>query len=219
MSIASNCRQRLQEIETSERGNRVTVAERLESSPFMLHQRSDEGRLIEAAKSLSPDAWSTIYDTNFPKIYSYIYRRVEDHAAAEDLASHVFLEALRGIAGFRYQGVSLLNWLYRIAHNLTCDHLRRHAAQRVLRLDNGNGSREPQVSDPTEQVDAWQDISRALQRLPDDHQQVLILRFVEGLPAARVAVIMGKRVGTVRVIQHRALGHMRRLLADPRKEK
>jgi RNA polymerase sigma-70 factor (ECF subfamily) len=115
--------------------------------------------------------------------------------------------------------VSLLAWLYRIAHNLTCDHLRRHAARRVVPLDNGHHSREPQVSDAAEQVDTWQDISRALRRLPDDQQQVLILRFIEELPVAAVAVIMGKRVGTVRVIQNRALGRMRRLLADPRKEK
>jgi RNA polymerase sigma-70 factor (ECF subfamily) len=196
----------------------VTVAER-SGSLLILHRGTNEQQLIEAARSLSPEAWSAIYDTNFPKIYNYVYRRLEDHAAAEDLASHVFLEALRGIARFNYRGVSLLAWLYRIAHNLTCDHLRRNAARPVVHLGNGNGSHEPQVSDACEQVDTWQDISRALRRLPDDQQQVLILRFIEGLPVATVAVIMGKRVGTVRVIQHRALGHMRRLLADPRKEK
>ena len=196
----------------------MTVAER-SGSLLILHRGTNEQQLIEAARSLSPEAWSAIYDTNFPKIYNYVYRRLEDHAAAEDLASHVFLEALRGIARFNYRGVSLLAWLYRIAHNLTCDHLRRNAARPVVHLGNGNGSHEPQVSDACEQVDTWQDISRALRRLPDDQQQVLILRFIEGLPVATVAVIMGKRVGTVRVIQHRALGHMRRLLADPRKEK
>jgi len=91
--------QRLQDIEGSERGNRVTVAERSGSSLLILHQRTDEQQLIEAARSLSPEAWSAIYDTNFPKIYNYAYRRLEDHAAAEDLASQVFLEALRGIDG------------------------------------------------------------------------------------------------------------------------
>ncbi len=211
--------QRLQDTQSSERGNRVTVAERSESSLLILHQGSNERQLIEEARALSPEAWSAIYDTNFPKIYNYAYRRLEDHAAAEDLASQVFLEALRGIGGFQYRGVSLLAWLYRIAHNLTCDHLRRNAARPVIHLGNGNGNHEPQVSDAAEQVDTWQDISRALRHLPDDQQQVLILRFIEGLPTAAVAVIMGKRVGTVRVIQNRALGRMRRLLADPRKEK
>ena len=210
--------QRLQDTEGSERDNRVTVAQRSESSLVILHQ-DDERQLIEAARALSPEAWSAIYDTNFPKIYSYVYRRLEDHTVAEDLASHVFLEALRGIGGFQYRGVSLLAWLYRIAHNLTCDHLRRNAARPVIHLGNGNGSHEPRVADATEQVDTWQDVTRAIRRLPEDHQQVLILRFIEGLPVATVAVIMGKREGTVRVIQHRALGHMRRLLADPRKEK
>jgi len=211
--------QQFQDREGSERGNRVTVAERSGSSLFILHQRTDEQQLVEAARRLSPEAWSAIYDTNFPKIYNYIYRRLEDHAAAEDLASHVFLEALRGIRGFQYRGVSLLAWLYRIAHNLTCDHQRRNAARPVVHLGSGNGTHEPQISDASDRVDTCQDLSRALRRLPDDHQQVLILRFIEGLPVATVAVIMGKRVGTVRVIQHRALGHMRRLLADPRKEK
>ena len=207
-----------QDIDGAERSNRVTVAERCGNTLLILHQ-GNEQQLIEAARNLSPEAWSAIYDTNFPKIYSYIYRRLEDHAAAEDLASQVFLEALRGIGGFRYRGVSLLAWLYRIAHNLACDHLKRNAAHKVVPLENGNHSHEPQVSDAAEQVDFWQDVSRALRRLPGDQQQVLILRFIEGLPTAAVAVIMGKRVGTVRVIQNRALGRMRRLLADPRKER
>lgn len=197
----------------------MTIAERSQTASLTTPREDDEERLIEAAKALSPQAWSEIYDTNFPKIYSYVYRRLEDHSAAEDLASHVFLEAVRGIGGFQYRGVSLLAWLYRIAHNLTCDHLRRAAARPVVHLGNGNGNHEPQVSDASEQVDMWQDISRALRRLPDDHQQILILRFIEGLPVAAVAVIMGKREGTVRVIQHRALGQMRRLLTGARREK
>ena len=206
-------------MEGPERGNRVTVAQRSHSSLAIGHEGSEEQRLVEAARALSPEAWSSIYDTNFPKIYSYIYRRLEDHAAAEDLASHVFVEALQGIGRYQYRGVSLLAWLYRIAHNLTCDHIRRHSAHRAVPLVYGNGHYDPQVAAAADQVDAWQDISRALRHLPDDQQQVLILRFVEGLPTAAVAVVMGKRVNTVRVIQHRALGRMRRLLTDPRKEK
>ncbi len=203
--------------EGPERDDGVTIAERSQTS-LITPYKDNEEQLIEAAKRLSPEAWSAIYDTDFPKIYSYVYRRLEDHSAAEDLASHVFLEALRGIGAFQYRGVSLLAWLYRIAHNLTCDHLRRTAARPVVRLGNGDGNHEPQVSDASEQVDTWQDVSRALRRLPDDHQQILILRFIEGLPVASVAVITGKREGTVRVIQHRALGQMRRLLTDSRRE-
>lgn len=197
----------------------MTVAERSQGSTLILHQGLNERHLIEAARSLSREAWSAIYDMNFAKIYGYIYRRVGDHAAAEDLTAQVFLEALRGIGGFRYRGVSILAWLYRIAHNLTCDHLRRHATHRVVPLSDGCPSHEPRVSDVAEQVDTWQDISHALRRLPDDQQQVLVLRFIEGLPSAAVASIVGKRVGAVRVIQNRALGRMRQLLAvDQNKE-
>ena len=196
----------------------MTVAERSQRSVPILHQGRKERQLIEAARSLSREAWSAIYDMNFAKIYAYIYRRLGDHAAAEDLTSQVFLEGLRGIGGFRYRGVSLLAWLYRIAHNLTCDHLRRQTTHRAVPLSNGCPSHEPRVSDVAEQVDTWQDISHALRRLPDDQQQVLILRFIEGLPSAAVASIMGKRVGAVRVIQNRALGRMRQLMAADQKE-
>jgi len=197
----------------------MTVAGRSRDSVLTLRREFDERQLIEAAKELSAEAWSTIYDMHFPKVYSYVHRRLGDKAAAEDLASQVFLEALRGIGGFRYRGVSLLAWLYRIAHNLTCDHLRRRRVHGVVPLDNGHSNHEPQVPDAAEQVHFWQDMSRALRRLSDAQQQVLILRFVEGLPSAEVAAIMGKRVGTVRVIQNRALGRMRELLAaDSRRE-
>jgi len=197
----------------------LTVAGRSQDSVLTLHQGFDERQLIAAAKELSAEAWSTIYDMHFPKVYSYIHRRLGDKATAEDLASQVFLEAFRGIGGFRYRGVSLLAWLYRIAHNVTCNHLRRRGAHGLVPLDNGHSNHEPQVPDAAERVHVWQDISRALRRLSDDQQQVLILRFIEGLPSDEVAAIMRKRVGTVRVIQNRALGRMRQLLAaDSRME-
>src|SRR3990170_5239025 len=84
-----------------------------------------EAALIGRAKQFQPEAWDAIYDTYYPKMYTFLYLHIGDRTAAEDLASQVFEEACKGIHRFQYRGVPLSSWLYRIARNIMVDFLRR----------------------------------------------------------------------------------------------
>ena len=196
--------------------NRREEAEDLQTALSLGQEASKEARLIDAAKSGEPAAWQELYDRFFPKMYTYAYTRIGDRAAAEDIAAQVFLNAWKGIRSFRYRGVPISAWLYRIAHDLSADFLRRRNRIRFEPL--GDGSREAQLKDsgPEEAVVAQQEMIAVLRQLTSEQQQVVVMRFVEGFTLAGVAAATGKSEEAVKALQHRALESLRRRLEKMR---
>jgi len=148
-----------------------------------------EAELIRAAKASLPEAWQEIYRRYYNKMYAYVYCRLNDRASAEDLASQVFLEAFRSIRSFTYRGVPLASWLYRIAHNLSTDFLRRRRRIAFQPLSEATAN-NPGPHDDWEAVDNRAALAAAFPRLTLQQQQVVVLRFVEGLPLAAVAAAL-----------------------------
>jgi RNA polymerase sigma-70 factor (ECF subfamily) len=149
-------------------------------------------------------------------MYAYIYRRVGDVAQAEDLTSELFLRVLNAVQNERTWRDSFVAWLYRIAHNLVVDAYRRRPPPLVPLEDL---PLESDAEDPEEVVQKGADRSwlrAALGRLTADQQQVLALRYGEGLTAKETARIMEKTTGAVEATQHRALAALRRILAKER---
>lgn len=175
-------------------------------------QVHDESLLIERAKRYDQKAISELYKRHVQNIYRYIYYRVGDVNVAEDLTAEVFLRALEGLAGFTYRGVPFSAWLYRIAHARVMDHFRQQARRELLPLDErlvatGKG---PQAA-----VEArldCEELQSAIAQLTTDQQQVIILKFVEGLSNAEAARILGKTEGAVKALQHRALNSLQRTM-------
>jgi RNA polymerase sigma-70 factor (ECF subfamily) len=78
--------------------------------------RNREKRLIEQAKS-DPEAFGVIFDAYYPDIFGYILRRTANVEVARDIASETFFKAFRNLSKFRWRGISISSWLYRIASN------------------------------------------------------------------------------------------------------
>ncbi len=151
-----------------------------------------------------------IYDTHAPRIYRYIYHRLGNRALAQDLTSEVFVRFLRsGTAPD-----NLTAFLYRIAHNLVVDYLRRNPT--VLSLDE---TAVADRADPTDFAEAEMEratLRRAIARLTPEQQQVIVLKFVEDLTNDEIAQTLGKSAGAVKALQHRALQTLRDLLSATR---
>src|SRR3990172_6487131 len=84
-----------------------------------------EADFIRRIKEFQAEAWDELYEEYYPKMYRYLHIHVGDRDAAEELAAEVFEQACKGVRRFRYRGVSLSSWLYRVAHNLMVDWQRR----------------------------------------------------------------------------------------------
>ncbi len=169
-----------------------------------------EEDLVRRAKARDEEAWSQLYDLHYPSLYRYAFARLRSREEAEDLASQVFLEALRSIDSFSYRGRPILAWLYRIARNLIADDMRRKVRkERVANLANGEDGYAPGADASLETME----LLEAISHLTLDQQEVLILRFFMALPAKSAAQLLGKNETAVFALQVRAIGALRRILA------
>jgi RNA polymerase sigma-70 factor (ECF subfamily) len=174
---------------------------------------TDERTLLERAKRYDETALGQLYDRYAPRIYAYIYRRVGDAQAAEDLTSDVFVRVIQAIRAHRPWRTSFQAWLYRIAHNLVVDHYRRRRPVADLELDERLVSAEDDLASAVAERLSHRHLRAAISHLTPDQQQVLALRFGEGVTASQAADVMEKSTGAVEALQHRALAALRRVIA------
>jgi RNA polymerase sigma-70 factor (ECF subfamily) len=172
----------------------------------------DEIRLIQRAKQGDPTAFAELYDRHQPAIYRYIFHQVGNVATAEDLTSEVFVRLVEKIDRFTYRGRPLLAWLYTIARNLVTDHHRRSGRFQSLPLDERLAADTDAPEETVAQKLAQHRLAAAIIHLTEEQRQVILLRFVEGLDNKTVAQVLGKSIGAVKALQHRALAALRRIL-------
>lgn len=146
-------------------------------------------------------------------MYRYLYVHIGDRDAAEDLAAEVFEQACKGIHRFRYRGVPISSWLYRVAHNLMIDWRRKRGRTPEVPVIG-----EIAGADPTADIAIRDELARALNGLTREQRQVLVLRHIEGHSAASAGEIMGKKENAVRALEFRALASLRRGMSREKKE-
>lgn len=178
-----------------------------------MDSKENEARLVARAVQGDAEAFGALYEMHLDAIYRYVYYRTSNHQDAEDLTETVFLKAWRAIGRYKVGGTPFRAWLYRIAHNAVVDHYRAYQETESLAL-------HPTIPDDTGLVEQqiqqreWTDrLDRVIGRLSPLHQDVLVLRFINGLSHAEVAEILERSSGSVRVLQHRALKELEALLA------
>jgi RNA polymerase sigma-70 factor (ECF subfamily) len=161
-----------------------------------------------------------------------IGRRLQGKADAADLVQEAFLEAHQHISSFRGTSASeLVVWLRRILAGVVANHVRRYLGTRqrdarleqalAVELDDVSGvlQRGPIAphSTPSRQVakrEAFVQLATALEQLPEDYRQVIILRHLESLPFADVAERMGRTVPSVQNLWVRALQRLRQTVGE-----
>ena len=181
--------------------------------PFEATPQSAEQTMIERARDMDGEAWDALYNEHHSAIYRYAHVRVGDKGIAEDLASEVFLQAVRSIGRYRYRGISFRAWLYRIAHNVTADHRRKMASRSRVESPTNVDDLDPSQPDFAPAVDQRGELETAIRQLTDEQQQVVILRFVESLSVAETAVATNRTEGAVKALQHRGVARLRKLMS------
>jgi len=182
---------------------------------MMMHRdisEQEEQKLIERAKECDSSAFARLYEYYYQDIYNYIYYRVPNVSLAEDMTSEVFMKVLESIDSFTFRGFPFSSWLFRIARNLMVDYYRSHPEPVELPLETGVLPLEEDPSDVFERELTQQQLAQALSNLTEDQQQVIILRFVDGLSNTDVAQVLGKSEGAIKSLQYRALSSLSRFL-------
>lgn len=174
---------------------------------------SEERLLIERAKR-DANAFGLVYERYVERIYNYIFYRVGDAQDAQDLTARVFYRALAHIEEYHDRGAPFAAWLYRIAHNLVANWYRDQSRRRQVRLDDAVALVEKSDGPDrlAEQGEERSMLLAAIRQLPDERQDLLILKFVDELSNAEIGRILGRSEGAVKSLYHRTLIALREQL-------
>jgi RNA polymerase sigma-70 factor (ECF subfamily) len=173
-----------------------------------------EEELIRRAQEFDQEALGWLYELFYPKLYNYAYLQLGSVQQAEDLASEVLLRVLESLKGYRFRGVPLSAWVFRIARNYLIDLNRRRQRRPQVSLYEGIPSDEVSPHAAAERAIAQSELRLALTKLTEEQRQVIILKFVECMDNASVARVLGRSQGAVKSLQHRALVSLRKILSS-----
>lgn len=175
---------------------------------------ADNALCIQKAVGGNSGAFGKLYDMYVDRVYRHVYYRVGNVADAEDLTQQVFLKAWQAIGRYRKAASPFIAWLITISHNLVVDFYRTRKDKVYLDAEVVASDLASGPERVTEAHFEQQRLRRAIQKLHGEQQQVVLLRFIEGFGYEEIAALMGKREGTIRVIQHRALANMKHILEE-----
>ncbi len=175
-------------------------------------QPRDDAELVRAAQAGDEGAMAAIYRQHIQAIYRYVYYRVGDTAAADDLTSEVFLRAVQAIGRYKYRGTPLVAWLYRIARDRVSDYHRKHARRLAAPLADELVDAEPDPESALVSRAETAEVRQAVAGLTEDQQDAIYFRFTERLSLEETATAMGKSIGAVKALQFRALQSLARKL-------
>lgn len=174
------------------------------------------------AKNGDRDAFSQLVEENQKRVYN-LALRIVGVELAEDAAQEAFLRAWRGRESFQGES-SFTGWLYQVTRNTCIDLLRRKGVSEgggLVSLEGDEDEPALQLPDPapgpqerTEQAERARVIRQALNRLPPDKRNPLVLRALDGLSYQEIGDVMGLPVGTVRSRIARARLALRKVLQE-----
>ena len=178
-------------------------------------QETDDSELIARAAKGDREAFGVLYERYVFRVFRHVYYLTNDSHTAEDLTAQTFLNALEAISRYEMRGVPFLAWLLRIAYNLTVNHkkVRQNGTAplpEAVEIQDSQNSPEASCEAKVEGERVWERV----RKLRGNQRQVIVMRFIDGLSYADIATVLGKSVGTVRVIQYRALCALRSRLED-----
>ena len=153
-----------------------------------------------------------LYGEYYDKISRYAAVHIGNRTDAEDIAGDVFLKALESLGSYKHRGIPMQAWLFKIAHNLVVDYLRKMSKRKTVDIDNvtvrSNDSPEV-IAEVNIEVER---VKIAMEQLTREQREVLSLRFFGELTSKETASIMGKSDGAVREMQRAATSKLRILL-------
>ena len=192
----------------------------------MDNQIPDDRTLAAEAARGSEKAFRELLRRYEKPVFSLIYRMVRDRGLAEDLSQEAFIRTFNAIGSYN-PGYKFSSWIFKIAHNVTIDHLRRK------RIDTISIHGSPDAVTPDEQArtslvlesaterpDAYVEnlelgsqIEAAIGTLRPEYRAVTLLRHVEGYSYQEIADILELPLGTVKTYIHRARLELKAVLA------
>ena len=193
----------------------MTVGSSLDG-PARGAERAEHDRLAAEART-DRSAFSELYEAYAGRVYGYLFARTSQPADAEELTSRTFVNALANLDQYRARGGGFGAWLMTIAHNLLVNWYRdrgRRPASASLDEALSLPSDLPGPETSLERNERIRAVRRAIGELATDRQQLITLKYVDGLTNAEIGRMMGRTEGAVKALHHRTLRQLHDTLAS-----
>jgi RNA polymerase sigma-70 factor (ECF subfamily) len=170
-------------------------------------EKDDDRRIIEAVLGGDHAAYRELVQRYEGRVYAIVYGMVRNQEDARDMAQEAFIKAYNNLHRFRLES-SFYTWLYRIAMNVCIDFHRRRKLRRTEEFDEGIGARGSDGAidpihrklDPGKELERKQlreRILTALEALPEEQKQIVVLREIDGMSYKEIAEVLDIPEGTV----------------------
>ncbi len=200
-------RARADEIETTRVSGRFRSHTNLNDGPE--GERRLVAQAVARAKAGDQEALRFLYVRYADNVYGYVRSIVRDDYEAEDVTQHVFAKLMVVLPKYEQRSVPFAAWIIRVARNVAVDHMRQRRAipcEEVRELDDHK--------DHGEQEQTSLGLREALETLPEDQREVIVLRHVVGLSPGEIAGRLGKSEPSVHGLHHRGRGSLRTALVE-----
>ncbi len=185
-----------------------------------LIKKFQDQRTLEQLKSRDKDAFARVYDNNVKDIYRFIFFKINSKEEANDLTSMVFLKTWNYIQNSELENAKTVRaLLYKIARNIIIDHYRQSSGKTPFSLDDENNNFEiiDDKQNPQEETADRADLDLIKSKLPllkEEYREIIVLRFINDLTLEEISDVTHKTKGNVRVLLHRALGALKKLVEE-----
>jgi RNA polymerase sigma-70 factor (ECF subfamily) len=155
-------------------------------------------RAVTRAQAGDMEAIRFLYLRYKNNVYGYVLSIVRDQHEAEDITQQVFMKLIAVIGKYEPRAVPFTSWILRVARNVAVDHLRRRRAIPVDEVYESN-----HVADDGARERCW-GLRDALETLPEDQREVVVLRHLVGLSPTEIALRLGRTEASIHGLHHRA---------------
>ena len=168
-----------------------------------------------------PQKFGQVYEAFYNKIFGYVYRRTTDYEAARDITAETFVKAFSNISKFKWRNISLLYWLYQIATNETNRYFNSHKyrPQSLCRIQEEYGidivdrshteTDSIRLQEELESHKEFMSMNDAIKKLDTKYGDVISLRFFEHKSLKEIAIILGKKEGTIKSLLSRGIAKLK----------
>ncbi len=175
----------------------------------------DKTLLYNTIAKGDPEAFANLYDRHVAEVYRFVFFKLSNKEEAEDITSDVFLQLWRYLQEEGRRVKNFRGLLYQIARNKIIDTYRARAKKQEvslevvleLPLESINS-----VSDRLAEQGEMERIFRAVKKMKEEYQEVIVLRYINELTIGEIADALGKKRTAVRVTLHRATKKLKELL-------
>ncbi len=161
------------------------------------------------------DSFAKIYDVYIERMYRFVYFKVGSRQEAEDITSELFLKLWKYLTEKKNKVDSLNGLIYQMARNLVIDHYRKKAKKQECSLEQvihlpGDTDIEYAAHITVES----ERLLKHINKLKQEYQEIVLLKYIEGLSTKEISLATGKKKTAVRVTLHRAIKVLQKMLGD-----